>query len=72
MAVGTCQWTFALHDQNVQLANGRIVRGDTLILREEVSGSGSYPYLSFDQIVLQTTARTTTLSNETSNSTSGK
>jgi hypothetical protein len=65
---GTCQWTFALHDRNVQLADGRIVQGDTLILREEVPAAGSYPYLSFDQIVIQSTAKSTTVSNESTNS----
>lgn len=62
--IGTCDWTISLHDPVVQLADGRIVQGDTLVLREELTGAGSYPYLNFDQITLQSTAQSTTLSNE--------
>lgn len=62
---GACQWVFAHVDRNeLQLSDGRVVRGDQIVLTEEVNGPGSYPYLGFDRMLLQSTARSVTLVNE--------
>jgi len=62
---GECQWTFTGANWDLQLANGQVVTGaDRLVLREEILGAGSYPYLGFDQILVQTTSQFITIGTE--------
>ncbi|MFP2904943.1 hypothetical protein ACLESD_07790 [Pyxidicoccus sp. 3LFB2] len=59
-----CSWTFAVSEPGVRLPNGEIVRADRLVLHEEVSGPSNYPYLNFNRIDMQTTARSTLITAE--------
>jgi hypothetical protein len=47
------------------LPDGRQVRGDRVELVEEVTGSGAYPYLSFDAIRVTGTVESLTITSET-------
>jgi hypothetical protein len=62
--LGACQWRFDLAYPAVSLPDGRVVRADEVVMTEEVHGPTNYPYLGFDQIQLQTTAKATTVTNE--------
>ncbi|AKQ63277.1 hypothetical protein A176_000189 [Myxococcus hansupus] len=53
-----CQWRFDVAYGRVMLMDGREVEGDEIVLTEEVRGPTSYPYLGFDEIHVQSTART--------------
>ncbi|MFY0568617.1 hypothetical protein ACN28E_33020 [Archangium lansingense] len=57
---GACEWTIEDDVQIFQLANGKVVQGNRLVLTEEVRGPGSYPYFGFDQILLQSTSKSVT------------
>ncbi|HYI00403.1 hypothetical protein [Hyalangium sp.] len=61
---GACQWRFDLSATSLQLADGRRVEADELVLNEEVRGAASYPYLGFDQILIQSTAASMTIASE--------
>jgi hypothetical protein len=61
---GACQWAFSTSAPSVQLADGRVVLGDEIVLTEEVTGPSSYPYLAFDRMVLRSTARSVTITSE--------
>ncbi|WP_164021291.1 hypothetical protein [Pyxidicoccus trucidator] len=63
-ANSACFWTLAVAEPAVRLPNGQIVRADRIVLHEEVSGPSNYPYLSFNRIDLQTTARSTVITAE--------
>ncbi len=59
-----CQWRFDVPYRRVVLSDGREVEGDELVLTEEVRGPTSYPYLGFDEIRVQSTARTLQIASE--------
>lgn len=65
-ARAACVWEFGTGDgpRTWELPNGVQVVGDRIVLSEEVGEGGSYPYLSFDTIVLQGTVDSVTLVNE--------
>lgn len=64
-ANGECEWRFAWRREvTVRLPNGAKLAGNELRLVEEVRPAGHYPYLSFDAMVMQTTARSLTLLSE--------
>jgi len=61
---GACSWTVGVSEPAVTLANGEQVLADQLVLLEEVAGPSNYPYLDFNRIDLQTTARSTVITAE--------
>jgi hypothetical protein len=61
---GACQWRFDVPAQRVQLSSGQVVAADEIVMNEEVQGASSYPYLGFDQILIQSTAASTTITSE--------
>jgi hypothetical protein len=61
---GACSWTVGVNEPAVTLANGKEVLADQLVLLEEVVGPSNYPYLDFNRIDLQTTARSTVITAE--------
>jgi hypothetical protein len=68
--VGGCRWTVQVQRASFSLtanrmAEGETVEGDTVVLTEEIVPGGSYPYLNFDRILVETTAKTTTLTDVT-------
>lgn len=60
----SCEWRFDVAHPSLRLPDGRIVQGDSIVMSEEVNAPSQYPYLGFDQIRIQTTAKTTLISNE--------
>ncbi|QSQ26542.1 hypothetical protein JY651_17110 [Pyxidicoccus parkwayensis] len=60
---GSCEWRFQLPHENVRIAD-QVIQGDEIVFSEEVPGASSYPYLGFDQIHIETTARNLTVTNE--------
>jgi hypothetical protein len=62
---GDCGFGFMFPGEvTIRLPNGVRLAGNELRLVEEVDPAGHYPYLSFDAMVMQTTARTLTLFSE--------
>ena len=62
-ANGECVWEFSLgRPAPVRLPNGAVLTGNEVRLVEEVSGPGSYPYPSFNGMVLKTNADLTVFS----------
>lgn len=61
---GACLWQYTVAEPGVQLPNGQTVRADRIVLQEEISGPSNYPYLNFNRIDVQTTARSTTITDE--------
>ncbi|AKQ63273.1 hypothetical protein A176_000185 [Myxococcus hansupus] len=59
-----CFWRYTLQQQAVRLANGQTVEADEIVMQEEVSGPSNYPYLNFNRIDMQSTARTTVITGE--------
>ena len=58
-----CVWEFEwAAPQPVRLPNGTTVTGNKLRLMEEVRGAGQYAYLTFDAMVMQSSADLTLLS----------
>ncbi|MCY1077131.1 hypothetical protein [Archangium lansingense] len=60
LSTGACEWTIEDEAQIFQLANGKVVQGNRIVLTEELRGPGSYPYFGFDQILLQSTSKSVT------------
>lgn len=69
--LGACIWTFQEQRASFTLsqhgAAATVVEGDMVELREEIDPSGSYPYLDFDRILVESTSKVTTLSDVTAN-----
>ncbi|WP_050989158.1 hypothetical protein [Corallococcus macrosporus] len=59
-----CFWQHAVAEPAVRLPNGQVVQADQIVMQEEVSGPSNYPYLNFNRIDVQTTARTTVITGE--------
>jgi len=62
-----CGWKFEFSSKlsmPIELPNGVRVKGNELLLVEEVRGAGHYPYLNFGGLMLQTNANTLTLFSE--------
>ncbi|WP_164018049.1 hypothetical protein [Pyxidicoccus trucidator] len=68
---GACRWTLQVQRASFALtqglADGETVEGDTVVLTEDIVPGGSYPYLNFDRILVETNAKTTTLTDVTAN-----
>lgn len=65
---GACVWTVGgpeSADMLVQLPNGEVVIADRIDLVEQVDGSGSYPYLTFDRIDYTASGGPITITRET-------
>ncbi|WP_426755299.1 hypothetical protein [Myxococcus sp. Y35] len=60
----SCEWRFQVASPVVRLSDGREVAADEIVLSEEVRGPTSYPYLGFDEIHIQSTARTVEIVSE--------
>ncbi|WNG53647.1 hypothetical protein F0U59_01680 [Archangium gephyra] len=66
MNIGACEWTLDNQPSTpVVLTDGTTVEADRIVLLEEVRGAGSYPYVGFEQILLQTSGGTAYLGNQT-------
>jgi hypothetical protein len=64
-ASGECEWRFAWRTVvAIQLPNGAKLAGNEVRLTEEVRAPGHYPYLSFDGMVVRTSARSLTFLSE--------
>lgn len=62
---GECEWAFTFpRAGRITLPDGRRITGTEVRLVEELHPAGHYPYLSFDGVTLQTTARRLTLLSE--------
>jgi hypothetical protein len=62
---GECVWDLGEGPSRPwQLANGAVVEGNRIVLIEEVQEGGSYPYLNFDEILLQGTLDSATFASE--------
>jgi hypothetical protein len=62
-ANGECVWEFSLdRPVPVRLPNGAVLTGNEVRLVEEVTGPGSYPYPSFNGMVVRTNADLTVYS----------
>ncbi|QDE93197.1 hypothetical protein BHS06_31765 [Myxococcus xanthus] len=59
-----CLWQYNVTEPGVRLPNGQTVRADQIVLQEEISGPSNYPYLNFNRIDVQTTARSTVITGE--------
>lgn len=62
-----CGWMFRFPSNAamaIELPNGTRVAGTQIVLLEEVRPAGQYPYLSFDGLLMQTTAESLTLLSE--------
>jgi hypothetical protein len=68
---GACIWLMEVERSTFALgrygATAELVEGDMVELREEIDPTGSYPYLNFDRILVQSTAKTTTLTDVKAN-----
>ncbi|RKH11447.1 hypothetical protein D7Y13_09885 [Corallococcus praedator] len=68
---GACVWSMQVERANFQLAQlgaaAQVVEGDMVELTEEIDPSGSYPYVNFDRILVQSTAKVTTLTDVQAN-----
>ncbi|MCY1078151.1 hypothetical protein [Archangium lansingense] len=63
--LGACRWIIRDAVTPVVLADGTTVEADELVLTEEVRASGSYPYLSFERILFQTSGGSARLGDQT-------
>ncbi|WPB76900.1 hypothetical protein KYC5002_48975 [Archangium violaceum] len=64
--IGACEWTIDNQPSTpVVLTDGTTVEADRIVLLEEIRAAGSYPYLSFEQILLQASGGTAHLGNQT-------
>ncbi|MFP2963428.1 hypothetical protein ACLEPN_38195 [Myxococcus sp. 1LA] len=59
-----CFWQHSVAEPGVRLPNGQVVRADQIVMQEEVTGPSNYPYLNFNRIDVQTTARSTVITGE--------
>ncbi|QDE71527.1 hypothetical protein BHS09_33595 [Myxococcus xanthus] len=59
-----CLWQHTVAEPGVRLPNGQTVRADQIVMQEEITGPSNYPYLNFNRIDVQTTARSTVITGE--------
>ncbi|RKG92448.1 hypothetical protein [Corallococcus terminator] len=68
---GACVWSMQVQRATFELAQmgaaAQVVEGDMVELTEEIDPSGSYPYVNFDRILVQSTAKVTTLTDVQAN-----
>ncbi|HZI07501.1 MAG TPA: hypothetical protein VEZ71_26020 [Archangium sp.] len=63
--VGACRWVVRDSVSPVVLSDGNTVEADELVMTEEVRGTGSYPYVSFEKILFQASGGTARIGDQT-------
>ncbi|WP_375764902.1 hypothetical protein NR798_24605 [Archangium gephyra] len=62
---GACRWVVRDTVRPVILSDGNTVEADELVMTEEVRGTGSYPYVSFEKILFQASGGTARIGDQT-------